>query len=97
MGEVIKNLGWYLIIFVITLSVVSGVIGKNKALNQLLDECKDKDATHIDLILDLQQENAKLNDYIIGIEEDKFKYKNDEVYNMLQDFTSEICEEIQSR
>lgn len=70
MGEVIKNLGWYLIIFVITLSVVSGVIGKNKALNQLLDECKDKDATHIDLILDLQQENAKLNDYIIGIEEE---------------------------
>ncbi len=38
-----------------------------------------------------------IDDYIIGIEEDKFKYKNDEVYNMLQDFTSEICEEIQSR
>jgi len=68
MGEVIKNLGWYLIIFVITLSVVSGVIGKNKALNQLLDECKDKDATHIDLILDLQQENAKLTDYIHNVE-----------------------------
>jgi len=63
-----KNLGWYLIIFVITLSVVSGVIGKNKALNQLLDECKDKDATHIDLILDLQQENAKLTDYIHNVE-----------------------------
>jgi len=68
MGEVMKNLGWYLIIFVITLSVVSGVIGKNKALNQLLDECKDKDATHIDLILDLQQENAKLTDYIHNVE-----------------------------
>ena len=65
-----KNLGWYLIIFVITLTVVSGVVGKNKALNQLLDECKDKDATHIDLIIDLQQENAKLNDYIISIEEE---------------------------
>ena len=38
-----------------------------------------------------------IDDYIIGIEEDKFKYKNSEVYNMLQDFTSEICEEIQSR
>ena len=65
-----KNLGWYLIIFVITLSVISGVVGKNKALNQLLDECKDKDATHIDLILDLEQENAKLSDYIISIEEE---------------------------
>ena len=68
MGKVINNLGWYLIIFVITLSVIAGVVGKNKALNQLLDECKDKDATHIDLIFDLEQENAKLNDYIINIE-----------------------------
>ena len=68
MGEVIKNLGWYLIVFVVTLSVVAGVVGKNKALNQLLDECKDKDATHIDLILDLQQENAKLTDYIHNVE-----------------------------
>ncbi len=65
-----KNLGWYLIIFVITLTVISGVVGKNKALNQLLDECKDKDVTHIDLIFDLEQENAKLNDYIISIEEE---------------------------
>ena len=63
-----KYLGWYLIIFVVTLSVISGVVGKNKALNQLLDECKDKDATHIDLILDLQQENAKLTDYIHNVE-----------------------------
>ena len=70
MGEIVKNLGWYLIIFVVTLSIIAGVVGKNKALNQLLDECKDKDATHIDLILDLQQENAKLNDYIISIEEE---------------------------
>ena len=68
MGKVINNLGWYLIIFVVTLSVIAGVVGKNKALNQLLDECKDKDATHIDLIFDLEQENAKLNDYIINIE-----------------------------
>ena len=68
MGEAIKNLGWYLIIFVVTLSVIAGVVGKNKALNQLLDECKDKDATHIDLILDLEHENAKLNDYIINME-----------------------------
>ena len=44
--------------------------GKNRALTQLLDECKDKDATHIDLIFDLEQENAKLNDYIISIEEE---------------------------
>jgi hypothetical protein len=63
-----KNLGWYLIIFVIALSVISGVVGKNKALNQLLDECRDKDATHVDLILDLQQENAKLMDYIHNVE-----------------------------
>ena len=68
MGEVIKNLGWYLIIFVITLSVIAGVVGKNKALNQLLDECKDKDATHIDLIFDLQQENARLMDITYGLE-----------------------------
>ena len=68
MGKVINNLGWYLIIFVVTLSVIAGVVGKNKALNQLLDECKDKDATHIDLIFDLQQENAKLTDYIHNVE-----------------------------
>ena len=68
MGKVINNLGWYLIIFVVTLSVISGVVGKNKALNQLLDECKDKDATHIDLIFDLEQENARLTDYIHNIE-----------------------------
>ena len=68
MGEVVKNLGWYLIIFVVTLSIIAGVVGKNKALKQLLDECKDKDATHIDLIFDLEHENAKLNDYIINME-----------------------------
>ena len=70
MGEVVKNLGWYLIVFVVTLSIVAGVVGKNKALNQLLDECKERDAEHIDLIFDLEQENARLNDYIINIEEE---------------------------
>ena len=59
-----------MVIFVVTLSVISGVVGKNKALNQLLDECKDKDVIHIDLIFDLEQENAKLNDYIISVEEE---------------------------
>ena len=68
MGEAIKNLGWYLIIFVVTLSIIAGVVGKNKALKQLLDECRDKDATHVDLIFDLQQENAKLTDYIHNVE-----------------------------
>ena len=61
---------------VIVLSIILAMVvitwqhGKNRALNQLLDECKDKDATHIDLIFDLEQENAKLNDYIISIEEE---------------------------
>ena len=68
MGDVVKNLGWYLIVFVVTLSIVAGVVGKNKALNQLLDECKDKDATHIDLIFDLEHENARLTDYIHNVE-----------------------------
>ena len=55
---------------ILAMVVITWQHGKNRALNQLLDECKDKDATHIDLILDLQQENAKLNDYIISIEEE---------------------------
>ena len=61
---------------VIVLSIILAMVvitwqhGKNRALNQLLNECKDKDATHIDLIIDLEQENAKLNDYIISIEEE---------------------------
>jgi hypothetical protein len=61
---------------VIVLSIILAMVvitwqhGKNRALNQLLDECKDKDATHIDLIIDLEQENAKLNDYIISVEEE---------------------------
>ena len=33
-----------------------------------MDECKDKDAEHVDLIFDLEHENARLTDYIHNVE-----------------------------
>ena len=44
--------------------------GKNRALTQLLNECKDKDANHIDKIFDLEQENADLMEYTMTLETD---------------------------
>jgi hypothetical protein len=58
------------LIIILSMLIMTWQFGKSRALNQLLNECKDKDATHIDLIFDLEQENAKLNDYIISIEEE---------------------------
>ena len=40
--------------------VISVLYGKNRALNQLLDNCVNKDAARIDTILDLKQVNAEL-------------------------------------
>ena len=42
--------------------------GKSKALKQLLDNCEQQDATHIDNIFDLQQLNANLLDDVLTLE-----------------------------
>ena len=44
--------------------------GKSKALKQLLDNCEQQDATHIDNIFDLQQLNANLLDDVLTLEMD---------------------------
>ena len=38
-----------------------------------------------------------LDSYIVDIEHGEYQYPDDKVYNMLQDFTNEICEEIQNK
>ena len=44
--------------------------GKSKALKQLLENCEQQDATHIDNIFDLQQLNANLLDDVLTLEMD---------------------------
>jgi len=36
-----------------------------------------------------------IDSYIVDIEHGEYQYPDDKVYNMLQDFTNEICEAIQ--
>jgi len=38
-----------------------------------------------------------IDSYIVDIEHGEYQYPDDKVYNMLQDFTNEICEEIQNK
>ena len=46
------------------------MFGKNRALIQLLDNCEQQDATHVDNIFDLQQLNANLLDDVLTLELD---------------------------
>ncbi len=55
---------------ILAMASITWLFGKNRALNQLLDECKDKDATHIDWVIDLEQENARLMEYVMELETD---------------------------
>ena len=50
--------------------VITWQHGKNRALIQLLDNCEQQDATHVDNIFDLQQLNANLLDDVLTLELD---------------------------
>ena len=50
--------------------VITWQHGKNRALTQLLENSKVQDATHIDRIFDLEQENADLMEYTMTLETD---------------------------
>ena len=50
----------FIVIGVGLFMAISVLYGKNRALNQLLDNCVNKDAARIDTILDLKQVNAEL-------------------------------------
>ncbi len=50
--------------------VITWQHGKNRALIQLLENSKVQDATHVDRIFDLEQENADLMEYTMELETD---------------------------
>ena len=50
--------------------VITWQHGKNRALIQLLENSKVQDATHVDRIFDLEQENADLMEYTMTLETD---------------------------
>ena len=49
---------------------ITWLFGKNRALIQLLDNCEQQDANHIDNIFDLEQLNANLLDDVLTLELD---------------------------
>ena len=57
-----------IITIVVAMVAIAFLNGKNRALQDLLDECKRKDADHIDLIFDLREENSRLLDVTYGLE-----------------------------
>ncbi len=50
--------------------VITWQHGKNRALTQLLRKCQTQDATHVDRLFDLEQENADLMDGLLTLELD---------------------------
>ena len=48
-------------------------------------------------LLELRILLNSIDSYIVDIEHGEYQYPDDKVYNMLQDFTNEICEEIQNK
>ena len=48
-------------------------------------------------VLELRILLNSIDSYIVDIEHGEYQYPDDKVYNMLQDFTNEICEEIQNK
>ena len=61
--------------FIMVTVLVSMVVmtwqhGKNRALTQLLENNKVQDATHLDRIFDLVQENADLMECVMTLETD---------------------------
>ena len=59
-----------MVIIILAMASITWLFGKNRALTQLLDECKIQDATHIDNVFDLQQLNANLLDDVLTLELD---------------------------
>ena len=53
---------------ILAMASITWLFGKNRALIQLLDNCEQQDANHIDNIFDLEQENADLMEYIMELE-----------------------------
>ena len=55
---------------ILAMACITWLFGKNRALIQLLDNCEQQDANHIDNIFDLQQLNANLLDDVLTLELD---------------------------
>ena len=55
---------------ILAMASITWLFGKNRALIQLLDNCEQQDATHVDNIFDLQQLNANLLDDVLTLELD---------------------------
>jgi|TARA_B110001454_G_scaffold218424_1_gene246340 hypothetical protein len=54
----------------VSMVVMTWQHGKNRALTQLLENNKVQDATHLDRIFDLVQENADLMECVMTLETD---------------------------
>lgn len=55
---------------ILAMACITWLFGKNRALIQLLDNCEQQDANHIDNIFDLEQLNADLLDDVLTLELD---------------------------
>jgi len=55
---------------ILAMACITWLFGENRALIQLLDNCEQQDANHIDNIFDLQQLNANLLDDVLTLELD---------------------------
>jgi len=55
---------------ILAMACITWLFGKNRALIQLLDNCEQQDANHIDNIFDLEQLNANLLDDVLTLELD---------------------------
>ena len=65
-----------MVTIILAMVSVTWLFGKNRALTQLLGECQIQDTNHVDLILDLEHENADLMDYIMTLEMDNAGMKD---------------------
>ena len=55
---------------ILAMACITWLFGKNRALIQLLDNCEQQDANHIDNVFDLEQLNANLLDDVLTLELD---------------------------
>ena len=65
-----------MVTIILAMVSITWLFGKNRALTQLLGECQIQDTNHVDLILDLEHENADLMDYIMTLEMDNAGMKD---------------------
>jgi len=59
-----------MVIVILAMACITWLFGKNRALIQLLDNCEQQDAIHVDRLFDLQQLNANLLDDVLTLEMD---------------------------